>query len=174
MNTPAVFKLLHICIYNRFENTLSAKSFIIAPVLRVGVMQGTRTDMSHPENITTTVYTRPFDYQQTDIHTSRQWTRPSYHCNQNSLSVVSIRYSKCHVTSNKVTSKLECAENKFQTRGWVREIPPTTSYARDLTRNAGPCSKLRVTCYNRADGCYAPFTMSVKRIQHGQNTGCIK
>jgi hypothetical protein len=27
--------------------------------------------------------------------------------------------SKCHVTSNKVTSKLECAEDKFQTRGWV-------------------------------------------------------
>jgi hypothetical protein len=29
------------------------------------------------------------------------------------------RYSKCHVTSNKVTSKFECAEDKFQTRGWV-------------------------------------------------------
>jgi hypothetical protein len=56
-------------------------------------------------------------------------------------------YSKCHVTSNKVTSKLECAEDKFQTRGWVRETPPTTSYERDLTRNAGPCSKLRDTCY---------------------------
>jgi hypothetical protein len=42
-----------------------------------------------------------------------------------------------------VTSKLECAEDKFQTRGWVRETPPTTSYALDLTRNAGPCSKLR-------------------------------
>jgi hypothetical protein len=25
-------------------------------------------------------------------------------------------YSKCHVTSNKVTSKIECAEDKFQTR----------------------------------------------------------
>jgi hypothetical protein len=58
-----------------------------------------------------------------------------------------LSYSKCHVTSNKVTSKLECAEDKFQTRGWVRETPPTTSYARDLTRNAGPCSKLRDTCY---------------------------
>jgi hypothetical protein len=59
-----------------------------------------------------------------------------------------IMYSKCHVTSNKVTSKLECAEDKFQTRGWVRETPPTTRYARDLTKNAGPCSKLRDTCYN--------------------------
>jgi hypothetical protein len=36
-------------------------------------------------------------------------------------------YSKCHLTSNKVTSKLECAEDKFQTRGWVRETPPTTT-----------------------------------------------
>jgi hypothetical protein len=25
------------------------------------------------------------------------------------------------------------------------ETPPTTSYARDLTRNTGPCSKLRDT-----------------------------
>jgi hypothetical protein len=55
---------------------------------------------------------------------------------------------KCHVTSNKVTSKLECAEDKFQTRRWVRETPPTTTYARDLTGNAGPCSKLRDTCYS--------------------------
>jgi hypothetical protein len=29
-------------------------------------------------------------------------------------------YSKCHVTSNKANSKLECAEDKFQTRGWVQ------------------------------------------------------
>jgi hypothetical protein len=68
------------------------------------------------------------------------------------------KYSKCHVTSNRAKSNLECAEDKFQTRGWVRgyekwkneclETPPTTSYARDLTRNAGPCSKLRDTCYN--------------------------
>jgi hypothetical protein len=29
-------------------------------------------------------------------------------------------YSKCHVTSNKAKSNLECAEEKFQTRGWVR------------------------------------------------------
>jgi hypothetical protein len=29
-------------------------------------------------------------------------------------------YSKCHVTSNKAKSKLECAEVKFQTRGRVR------------------------------------------------------
>jgi hypothetical protein len=29
-------------------------------------------------------------------------------------------YSKCHVTSNKAKSNLECAEVKFQTRGWVR------------------------------------------------------
>jgi hypothetical protein len=29
-------------------------------------------------------------------------------------------YSKCHVTSNKAKSNLECAEDKFQTRGWVR------------------------------------------------------
>jgi hypothetical protein len=58
-------------------------------------------------------------------------------------------YSKCHVTSNKVTSKLECAEDKFQTRGWVQETPATTSYARDLTRNAGPCSKLRDTYCTR-------------------------
>jgi hypothetical protein len=57
-------------------------------------------------------------------------------------------YSKCHVTSNKVTSKLECAEDKFQRWGWDRETPPATTYARDLTRNAGPCSKLRDTCYN--------------------------
>jgi hypothetical protein len=56
-------------------------------------------------------------------------------------------YGKCHETSNKVTSKLECAGDKFQTRGWVRETPPTTSYARDLIRNAGSCSKLRDTCY---------------------------
>jgi hypothetical protein len=27
---------------------------------------------------------------------------------------------------------------------------------------------------NRPDGCHAPFTMSVKRVQHGQNEGCIK
>jgi hypothetical protein len=31
-----------------------------------------------------------------------------------------IEYSKCHVTSNKAKSNLECAEEKFQTRGWVR------------------------------------------------------
>jgi hypothetical protein len=30
------------------------------------------------------------------------------------------RYSKCHVTSNKAKSNLECAEEQFQTRGWVR------------------------------------------------------
>jgi hypothetical protein len=29
-------------------------------------------------------------------------------------------YSKCHVTSNKAKSNLECAEDKFQTRGWIR------------------------------------------------------
>jgi hypothetical protein len=29
-------------------------------------------------------------------------------------------YSKCHVTSNKANSNLECAEDKFQTRGWVQ------------------------------------------------------
>jgi hypothetical protein len=29
------------------------------------------------------------------------------------------RYSKCHVTSNKANSNLECAEDKFQTRGWI-------------------------------------------------------
>jgi hypothetical protein len=29
-------------------------------------------------------------------------------------------YSKCHVTSNKDKSNLECAEVKFQTKGWVR------------------------------------------------------
>jgi hypothetical protein len=29
-------------------------------------------------------------------------------------------YSKCHVTLNKAKSNLECAEEKFQTRGWVR------------------------------------------------------
>jgi hypothetical protein len=28
-------------------------------------------------------------------------------------------YSKCHVTSNKAKSNLECTEEKFQTRGWV-------------------------------------------------------
>jgi hypothetical protein len=28
-------------------------------------------------------------------------------------------YSKCHVTSNKANSNLECAEDKFQKRGWV-------------------------------------------------------
>jgi hypothetical protein len=28
--------------------------------------------------------------------------------------------SKCHVTSNKAKSNLECAEDKFQTRGCVR------------------------------------------------------
>jgi hypothetical protein len=61
------------------------------------------------------------------------------------------RYSKCHVTSNKVTSEIECAEDKFQTREWVRETPPTGSYARDLTRNAGP-SKLRDTCYTSEQG----------------------
>jgi hypothetical protein len=31
-----------------------------------------------------------------------------------------VGYSKCHVTSNKAKSNLECAEEKFQTRGWVR------------------------------------------------------
>jgi hypothetical protein len=31
-----------------------------------------------------------------------------------------VTYSKCHVTSNKAKSNLECAEEKFQTRGWVR------------------------------------------------------
>jgi hypothetical protein len=30
------------------------------------------------------------------------------------------KYSMCHVTSNKANSNLECAEEKFQTRGWVR------------------------------------------------------
>jgi hypothetical protein len=29
-------------------------------------------------------------------------------------------YSKCHVTSNKAKSNLECTEEEFQTRGWVR------------------------------------------------------
>jgi hypothetical protein len=29
-------------------------------------------------------------------------------------------YSKCHVTSNKANSNLECAEDKFQTRGLVQ------------------------------------------------------
>jgi hypothetical protein len=29
-------------------------------------------------------------------------------------------YSKCHVTSNRAKSNLECAEEEFQTRGWVR------------------------------------------------------
>jgi hypothetical protein len=29
-------------------------------------------------------------------------------------------YSKCHVTSNKANNNLECAEDKFQTRGWVQ------------------------------------------------------
>jgi hypothetical protein len=29
-------------------------------------------------------------------------------------------YSKCHVTSNKAKSNLECAEEKFQTRWWVQ------------------------------------------------------
>jgi hypothetical protein len=29
-------------------------------------------------------------------------------------------YSKCDVTSNKANSNLECAEDKFQTRGWVQ------------------------------------------------------
>jgi hypothetical protein len=77
-------------------------------------------------------------------------------CNPDSFSSKEVNinnnYSKCHVTSNKVTSKLECAEGKFQTREWVRETPPTTSYARDLTRNAGPCSKLRYTCCNFEQG----------------------
>jgi hypothetical protein len=31
-------------------------------------------------------------------------------------------YSKCHVTSNKAKSNLECAEEKFQTRGWGRGV----------------------------------------------------
>jgi hypothetical protein len=26
---------------------------------------------------------------------------------------------QCHLTSNKFASKLECAEDEFQTRGWV-------------------------------------------------------
>jgi hypothetical protein len=30
------------------------------------------------------------------------------------------QYSKCHVTSNKAKSNFQCAEEKFQTRGWVR------------------------------------------------------
>jgi hypothetical protein len=30
------------------------------------------------------------------------------------------KYSKCHVTSNKANSDLECAEDKFQIRGWVQ------------------------------------------------------
>jgi hypothetical protein len=29
-------------------------------------------------------------------------------------------FRKCHVTSNKANSNLECAEDKFQTRGWVQ------------------------------------------------------
>jgi hypothetical protein len=33
---------------------------------------------------------------------------------------VHVCYSKCHVTSNKANSNLECAEDKFQTRGWVQ------------------------------------------------------
>jgi hypothetical protein len=28
-------------------------------------------------------------------------------------------YRQCHVTSNKAKSNLGCAEEKFQTRGWV-------------------------------------------------------
>jgi hypothetical protein len=40
--------------------------------------------------------------------------------------------SVTYIPSNKVTSKLECAEDKFQTRRWVRETPPTTSYARGI------------------------------------------
>jgi hypothetical protein len=36
------------------------------------------------------------------------------------LNVETWRYSKCHVTSNKANSNLECAEDKFQTRGWVQ------------------------------------------------------
>jgi hypothetical protein len=38
------------------------------------------------------------------------------HCHEAELCC----YSKCHVTSNKDKSNLECAEEKFQTRGWVR------------------------------------------------------
>jgi hypothetical protein len=36
------------------------------------------------------------------------------------LSQIKIYYSKCHVTSNKANSNLQCAEEKFQTRGWVQ------------------------------------------------------
>jgi hypothetical protein len=37
------------------------------------------------------------------------------HCWQGSQEL----YITCHLTSNKVAIKLECAEDKFQTRGWV-------------------------------------------------------
>jgi hypothetical protein len=41
-------------------------------------------------------------------------------------------YSKCHVTSDKAVSKPECAEENFQTRGWVLgtggQLYPRTRY----------------------------------------------
>jgi hypothetical protein len=42
-------------------------------------------------------------------------------------------YSKCHVTSNKAKSNLECAEEKFQTRGWVRYTVPCWWYLLGFT-----------------------------------------
>jgi hypothetical protein len=87
-------------------------------------------------------------------------------------------YIKGHVTSNKANSNLECAEDKFQTRGWVqgcekwkaagsgqnrvvsmkhegsvsgrtsvKKLLPPQAMRGNLTRNAGPCSKLCDTCY---------------------------
>jgi hypothetical protein len=35
----------------------------------------------------------------------------------------------------------------FYWKNECQETPPTTSYARDFSRNAGPCSKLRDICY---------------------------
>jgi hypothetical protein len=45
-------------------------------------------------------------------------------------------YSKCHVTSNKAKSNLECAEDKFQTRGWVQGCEKWKAASRRLEQGS--------------------------------------